>query len=169
MHHLPAHNSWRYVFLVGVVPAVMVVLAGRKLREPRWLELKQLGQLSHGGLFDSYAKLLRSTRWRRILIIGSLIASTGVVGLWAIGEYAVDLQRSVFKTFYEQNPGHGDVTQRVNEAVNHAYLLQMAGAAAGMWLFTRIATAMGKALCLSPGIYRADCNLSGVLETEFPH
>ena len=106
--------------------------------------MKQLGLISRGGLFDSYARLLRNTRWRRNLVIGSLIASTGVVGLWAIGEYAVDLQRSVFKTYYEQNPGGGDVTQRVNEAVNHAYLLQMVGAAAGMWLFTRIAGAMGR-------------------------
>ena len=34
MHALRAGNGWRYVFLVGVVPAVMVVLSGRKLREP---------------------------------------------------------------------------------------------------------------------------------------
>jgi MFS family permease len=153
---LPAGNSWRYMFLIGIVPAILVVLAGRKLREPeRWLHLKEQGLLSKGGIFSSYTRLFQSRRWRRNLVVGALIASTGVIGLWAIGEYAVDLQRAVFKSYYEQLPGHGDVKQLVNSAINRAYLLQMLGGAIGMWLFTRIAGATGRRLAFLLGFSAA--------------
>src|SRR3954463_7541397 len=106
-------QGWRWMFLVGAVPAAMVILTGRYLREPEpWLRLKERGQLPKGGLLAPYRSLVRDHRWRRNLIVGALIASTGVVGLWAIGEYAPDIQRAVFRTHYEaQIPVRGiDVT-----------------------------------------------------------
>ena len=70
----------------------------------------------------------------------ALIASTGVVGLWAIGEYAVDLQKVVFKQFYEKAGVAADkVAGEVNHAIAVAYLWNMLGAAVGMTLFTNVA------------------------------
>jgi len=69
------------------VPALMVVLIGKYLREPQsWLKLKEEGRLPQGSILAPYRNLVVSTRWRRNLIVGALIASTGVIGLWAIGE-----------------------------------------------------------------------------------
>ena len=85
------------MFLVGAVPATIVLLIGKYLKEPQsWLELKRQGRLPKGGILAPYRNLVTSARWRRNLIVGALIASTGVIGLWAIGEYAVDLQSRVF-------------------------------------------------------------------------
>ena len=133
-----------------------------------------------GSLFAPYAGLLASARWRKNLVIGALLASTGVVGLWAIGEYAVDLQTSVFKSHYEKlaplaltekvqaaeefvktaGPAvtaadrdelaaakkalDAEVKPRVEKAKVNAYLLNMLGAAVGMWMFTRFANAVGR-------------------------
>ena len=100
-HTLEPGQGWRYMFLVGAIPAVMVVLTARFLREPApWLRLKEAGLLPKGNIFAPYVKLFNSHRWRRNLLIGALIASTGVIGLWAIGEYAVDLQRNLFTAYY---------------------------------------------------------------------
>lgn len=142
---LPANNGWRYVFLVGIIPAAAMILVSGKLREPEpWLRLKEQGLLKKGGLFASYTRMFESHRWRRNLLVGSLIAATGVVGLWAIGEYAVDLQRAVFRTYFAARVPAGDVKHLVDQAINRSFLLQMLGAAVGMWLFTRLAAATGR-------------------------
>jgi MFS family permease len=142
---LPAGNGWRYLFLVGIIPAASMIVVSRKLREPQgWLRLKEQGLLPKGSLFAPYVRLIHSARWRKNLIVGSLIAATGVVGLWAIGEYAVDLQRAVFQTYFAaQHPG-SNVKHLVDQAIISAYILQMLGAAVGMWLFTRLAAATGR-------------------------
>jgi MFS family permease len=139
-------QTWRYMFLVGALPAAMVVLTMFFLREPeRWLRLKEQGLLPKGGLLGPYVTLAKSKRWRYNLIIGTLIASTGVVGLWAISEYAVDLQRSVFASYYaaQQVPA-GEIKAHVEHTVTIVYMLNMLGAATGMWIFTKVAASMGR-------------------------
>src|SRR5205823_2004852 len=145
------------MFLVGAVPALMVVFIGMYLREPEsWLKLKREGRLPKGSILAPYRKLVASTRWRRNLIVGALIASTGVIGLWAIGEYAVDLQNRIFTTHFtaEAAAGHIAVTQ-VKIDVEHAkvvaYLLNMLGAGVGMWLFTNLAAATGRRVAFAVG------------------
>jgi MFS family permease len=134
-------TGWRWMFLIGALPALMILITRKKLKEPEpWLKMKELGQLPQGNIFSSYLTLLKEVHWRRNLIIGALLASTGVIGLWAIGEYAVDLQKVVFKQHFERSGlAEGDVKAEVNNAVTIAYMLNMLGAALGMTLFTNIA------------------------------
>ena len=90
------------MFLIGALPALLIILTRHHLKEPApWLKLKAEGRLPKGSIFAPYAALIAERRWRKNLVVGALIAATGVVGLWAIGEYAVDLQRAVFKTHFE--------------------------------------------------------------------
>src|SRR6478735_12682102 len=94
-------QGWRWMFLVGALPAALVILTRKYLREPEpWLRLKEQGLLPKGGILAPYKALMGEARWRKNLVIGALIASTGVVGLWAIGEYATDLQSAVFNNYY---------------------------------------------------------------------
>jgi MFS family permease len=144
-------TGWRWMFLVGAVPAAMVILTGKYLREPEpWLRLKLEGRLPKGGIFAPYRGLVTDHRWRKNLIVGALIAATGVVGLWAIGEYAVDLQSAVFTSHFKAHVP-ADVSDsakwikaQVDSAKFWAYLLNMFGAATGMWIFTRFANAYGR-------------------------
>jgi MFS family permease len=155
-------SGWRWMFLVGALPALMIILTRKYLREPEpWLRLKAQDHLPKGGLFAPYKGLFSSERWRKNLIIGALIASTGVVGLWAIGEYAVDLQSAVFKSYYEKNIPDGVldskvwVKQHVESAKVWAYLLNMFGAAVGMWMFTRVANAVSRRFAFFVGFCAA--------------
>lgn len=152
-----AGQGWRWMFLIGAIPAVLVVFSGKKLREPEsWLKLKAEGRLSGGGMFSPYAKLLASKRWRKNLVVGAVIASTGVIGLWAIGEYAVDLQSRVFVGHYKTEAAAGkiaaaDVGIHVEHAKTIAYFLNMLGAGIGMWLFTKVAARTGRRTAFAIG------------------
>ncbi|MCW1916452.1 MFS transporter [Luteolibacter sp. GHJ8] len=139
-------NGWRWLFLVGALPAFLVFFIRGYLKEPEpWLKMKREGRLPTGGIFAPYAALLSDKRWRHNLIVGAIIASTGVVGLWAIGEYAVDLQRIVFRKHFEAlGTPAGEIDKLMNAAVSKAYLLSMVGAALGMSLFTWICGKMGR-------------------------
>lgn len=154
-------QGWRWMFLVGLTPAVMVVFSFKRLKEPAgWLKLKAEGRLPTGSILVPYRNLLRNTRWRRNLIVGSLIASTGVIGLWAIGEYAVDLQDRVFKGHFNAQAKAGvilpaDVKAHVDNGKNLAYLLNMIGAGVGMWLFTKVAAATGRRTAFAIGFAAA--------------
>jgi MFS family permease len=146
-------NSWRFMFLVGAIPAVLVIFTGKFLKEPEpWLRAKVEGRLPKGNIFSPYAALLSEHRWRRNLLVGAVLASTGVVGLWAIGEYAVDLQRLVFRQHFQKEGLTGPaLEQAMSSAITWAYTLNMLGAATGMWVFTRIAMAMGRRIAFGIG------------------
>jgi MFS family permease len=151
-----AGSGWRWMFLIGALPALMIIFTRNSLKEPEsWLKLKAAGQLPKGSIFSPYVSLLSDARWRRNLIVGAIIASTGVVGLWAIGEYAVDLQKVVFKQFFEKaGVAAADVPKKVNDAISIAYIWNMLGAAVGMTLFTNIAK-MGRKLAFALGFSAA--------------
>ena len=137
-------DVWRWLFAIGTLPIVFVPAALLFLRESEsWLKLKREGNLPKGP-FGSYKLLLADRNERRNLIVGSMLALGGVMGLWAIGEYATDLQDAVFTTHFTALDPQANVKQLVAEAKNLAYLLQMIGAAAGMVLFTWAANRFGR-------------------------
>jgi MFS family permease len=146
-------NSWRWMFLVGAVPAFLVIFTSKFLREPEpWLRMKREGRLPTGNILAPYAGLLREERWRKNLIVGAIIASTGVIGLWAIGEYATDLQTKVFDTYYkEQGVPADQIRGKVEYARTVAYVLNMLGAGLGMWLFTKTAMTLGRRVSFAIG------------------
>lgn len=157
---ISAGNGWRWVFLIGAIPAALVIFTGGYLKEPEaWLRLKASGALQRGGIFASYGKLFSSKKWRRNVIVGAAIASTGVIGLWAIGEYAVDLQRAVFRTYFAAQLGpdasNQAIAAKVNSAIFWAYQLNMLGAGIGMWLFTRVTQITGRRIAFFLGFLSA--------------
>jgi MFS family permease len=137
-------SVWRWLFVIGALPALIAIISVIGLREPRaWLDRKEQGRLPKAA-FSAYADLLGNPAERHGLLIGSLLAVAGVVGLWGIGEYAVDLQHAVFTGYYAQRLAPGQVAAAVADAKNWAYMLQMAGGAVGMIIFTLIADRVGR-------------------------
>ncbi|MCC6494243.1 MAG: MFS transporter [Pirellulales bacterium] len=150
-------SAWRYMFLVGALPAALVIFTAKFLREPEpWLRAKAEGRLPAGSILAPYFGLLAEKQWRKNLLVGAVLASTGVIGLWAIGEYAVDLQRSVFRLHYEQQGAPTDeIPHLIDSAITRAYLLNMIGAAFGMWAFTRVAMTLGRRAAFAMGFTAA--------------
>lgn len=79
---------WRWMFSVGILPALIAVMVASKVREPEiWKEAKAQGKTRKAGL----GQLFADPRWRRNAIVGLLLAASGVVGLWGIGVFSNDL------------------------------------------------------------------------------
>jgi MFS family permease len=144
-------SQWRWVFLVGAIPAFLVVFIMKYLHEPEpWLKARDEGRLPKGSIIGPYLEVLRDRTWTRNLVVGALISSAGVIGLWAIGEYATDLQKKVFTIHYEElNVPQAEIAKLVEDARSHAFLLQMLGAAVGMWCMTKACILLGRKMAFA--------------------
>lgn len=93
-------SAWRWMFLVGVVPALLVVFVITRLREPEaWKRSVAEGRLNRKA--GSYSELFGDPRWRKRALVGLALAFAGVVGLWGIGVFSSDLIQTVFRKKYE--------------------------------------------------------------------
>jgi MFS family permease len=147
---IAAGTGWRWMFVVGAVPALLSLLIWRRLKEPeRWKNLAASGRAEKK--LGSYAELFGNPNWRgpamaalfmivfilgiafypdpnlnklginfglaiaalalglwtvlsgpgspwrKRAIVGVLLAFCGVVGLWGIGFFSIDLIRSVLQ------------------------------------------------------------------------
>jgi len=80
-------KPWQALFLVGALPALMCVFIMRRLKEPeKWVRARAEGA-KRGLKFGSYAVLLRHPRWRRHAWFGLIACTSGIVGLWGIGNF----------------------------------------------------------------------------------
>lgn len=96
---------WRWMFVIGTLPALLALLIRRRLKEPeRWQKLAESGASSPAApQLGSYTELFSNPTWRKRAITGLILASAGVIGLWGIGFFSIDLTRSVFqKTFTQE-------------------------------------------------------------------
>jgi MFS family permease len=86
--------------VIGILPALLAIVIRVRLEEPaRW----QHAAASDGPArrLGSYAELFGNPVWRHRAIVGMLLAFAGVVGLWGIGFFSVDLIRLVLKHHFE--------------------------------------------------------------------
>ncbi len=105
-------EAWRLVFLVGIIPAALALFIRRRLKEPEsWQRAKDAARAAKvqavkdraaGKLpADDFHKqvgdireMFGDWRWRKNTIIGVLLATSGVMGLWGIGFWTPELVRS---------------------------------------------------------------------------
>jgi hypothetical protein len=89
------------MFAVGILPALLSILVMLRLKEPeRWRKAvaEGVGKRKAGSLKELFGQ----PRWRRRAIVGMLLGSAGVIGLWGIGFFSIDLTQSIFQDVYEQ-------------------------------------------------------------------
>jgi MFS family permease len=84
-------SAWRTMFVIGALPAFLSVLVMRRLKEPEKWQRAATATVQLG----SMTELFSDPRWRRNAIVGMLLAFAGVVGLWGIGNFSVDLLRTM--------------------------------------------------------------------------
>jgi len=90
-------QTWRWMFGVGILPAFLIVFVMFWLREPeRWKQAVAEGKISKQKA-GSLKELFGDPRWRVRAIVGIILAAAGVIGLWGIGVFGVDLVQSIFR------------------------------------------------------------------------
>jgi MFS family permease len=138
-------ESWRIMFLVGAGPALLVLVVMRRLREPeRWTKLAAEKSLRERmGAYG--AELFRDPRWTRNAVVGLFLASSGIIGLWAIGFFSIDLQRAIFRTRLEaQGLPASEVTFREDLWASMTSVMLNLGAFFGIYAFSRVTHHLGR-------------------------
>ncbi|MBX9585492.1 MAG: MFS transporter [Gemmataceae bacterium] len=94
-------NAWRTLFLIGIVPALLVIFIQRRLEEPAsWKVAKAAADAGVGKKLGSYADLFGGGWVTRHAVLGMILSFVGVVGLWGIGFFSIDLQQKIFPPVY---------------------------------------------------------------------
>jgi hypothetical protein len=119
------------MFVVGVLPALLVVSVFKKMKEPEAWQRARLDAKKMGSISD----LFGDSRWRKNTFIGLTLAISGVVGLWGIGFWTPELIREAL--------GDAPAATR-NWYVSMGTLLQDVGAFFGIYTFTVFTARVGR-------------------------
>ena len=89
-------STWRIMFVIGALPALLALVIRRRLKEPeRWQHIEEDAEAKTKR--GSYRALFSDPRWRKEALTGLFLAIPGVIGLWGIGFFSGDLTRVVFR------------------------------------------------------------------------
>jgi MFS family permease len=134
-------SAWRWMFVVGTIPALLAIVVMRKLHEPeQWQKAAQ--DRKHLG---SIPELFTDPRWRKNAVVGMLLAFSGVVGLWGIGFFSFDLLSSVLdRSFRAQGLSEQMIAGKKTFWTGMTSLLQNGGAFFGIYAFTRLTHYTGR-------------------------
>jgi MFS family permease len=136
-------QGWRWLFLVGILPALLVAVIFKRLREPEsWQQAKK--NLERSAQTDELQRQLgdmremfRDSRWRHHTIIGVLLAVTGVLALWGVGFWTPELVRD--------NAARAGETDKVQDwYASMTSLLQNFGAFFGIYVFGWLTGRIGR-------------------------
>ncbi len=136
-------TPWRVLFLVGTLPAIIALIVRGRLEEPEaWRKQVEDGSIRRAG---SYAEMLGEQPWMRHALAGLALAFSGVVGLWAISFFAVDLQQYVFdKSLRAQGLTGKDLDGAKAYYAGVTSLMLQLGAGAGMFAFSTVTGYTGR-------------------------
>ncbi len=138
-------SAWRYMFVIGTLPALLAIIIFKKLKEPEsWTRAKEQKEK-----LGSMRELFTDPRWKRNSIVGMLLAFSGVVGLWGIGFFSFDLLRAVLVS-----QGRGDQATFWTGVTS---LLQNGGAFLGIYAFTRVTHRIGRKPAFAISFVAAMC------------
>jgi MFS family permease len=140
-----AGGAWKYMFLVGALPAFLCVFLQVRLKEPeKWVKAREAGRLS-GAQFGSYSSLFGEARWRKPALLGMLLCVAGVVGLWGVGFFSPELVGDVIERSLQAQgvaPSSIPAQKTIWTGVN--MIVQNAGSFFGMLVFTKAAQRYGR-------------------------
>jgi MFS family permease len=138
-------ESWRIMFVVGAVPALLSVFVFLKVQEPeRWRQAAAKYTVPER-LRSYFGEILQSPRWARNALIGLLLASSGIIGLWGIGFFAIDLQRVVFEKNLEKQGVLGtELTFSVDFWAGMTSVMLNLGAFLGIYAFSYVTHYIGR-------------------------
>jgi MFS family permease len=90
---LAVGSNWRFAYLIGVVPALLVGWVLVSVQEPESWRRAGARLRSQGGQMGSFRELLTHRIWSRRALMGMLLASVGLGTFWAVTVAGQDLAR----------------------------------------------------------------------------
>jgi MFS family permease len=127
-------TQWRYAYLIGIAPALLVLWVRSSIKEPeRWQEAERAERR-----MGSFAELFGTWRWARPAVLGMLLATVGLGMFWAVTVAGQDLTR---KLLLEHGVSKAEAAQRSKFAYG---IVQTAGGGLGLLCFGPLAQRWGR-------------------------
>lgn len=125
-------TQWRTAYLLGVIPALLVLWVRMSIKEPEaWKEARQTKSKRMG----SFSELLGTPRWRSRAIFGALLAMVGLATFWGVVVAGQDIAAKFLK-----DANDPDWSSKSKIAFG---FIQTAGAGAGMLAFGPLSARWG--------------------------
>ncbi len=153
---IPSGMAWKYMFIIGALPAFLCVFLQMRLKEPeKWVAARAAGKLT-GAKFGSYVSLFGEARWRKPALVGMLLCVAGVVGLWGIGFFSPELVGDVIERSLKQaGVAPEKFAAEKTKWIGVNMMVQNIGAFFGMLAFTRAAQRWGRKPAFAVGYVAA--------------
>lgn len=138
-------KSWRIMFFIGTAPALLAVFVFRYLKEPeRWQSVQRTGSV-RDRLQAYFGEIFSNPRWAKNAIIGLTLASSGIIGLWAIGFFSIDLIRYILQARFEaEGFSQQEITGKVDFWAGITSMMLNVGAFFGIHAFSRVTHSLGR-------------------------
>ncbi len=153
---IPTGMAWKYMFLVGALPAFLCVFLQMRLKEPeKWVQARAAGKVT-GVKFGSYVSLFGEARWRKSALLGMILCVAGVVGLWGIGFFSPELVGDVIERALKQKGMTPDqIASAKTRWIGVNMMAYHIGAFIGMLAFTKAAQRWGRKAAFAVGFLAA--------------
>lgn len=141
-------QGWRLAFFVGAVPAFLVVLVLRTLRESeRWQQARRTAGENLERQLGDLRGMLGHPRWRRNTIVAVCMATAGIVGVWGVAFWSPELIKYALTP-----PDYENLAPAARKALDDAItsvrfrgnLLQDIGGFLGIVCFAPVANRFGR-------------------------
>lgn len=143
--------GWRWVFGIGLAPALLVFIIRLFVREPeRWEHARKTAALAaasakgtgSGQRLGSIVELFRTPELRRNTLVGVGLAAVGVIGFWGIGTWSPELLRAAL------NPSGAkllpEAARALEQKASLAVMAQNFGAFFGILTWAWLAQRLGR-------------------------
>jgi MFS family permease len=88
--------NWRYGYLIGIAPALLVIWVITVIKEPEsWRAAGAKAAAASGSKLGSFADLLGDPKWRNRALLGMLLAAVGLGSFWAVNVAGQDLTKEL--------------------------------------------------------------------------
>jgi len=150
-------HGWRIMFVIGAIPALLAVAIRRRLKEPeKW---QQVAATKRDDGLGSYSALFGDPRWRKHAVIGFLLAFVGVVGLWGILFFSIDLIRFVLaQSFRAEGVNPSEISGKLHLWTGISLIMMNVGAFAGLYSFSHVTQRIGRRAAFAIAFVLAMCS-----------
>lgn len=128
-------SNWRYAYLVGVVPALLIVWVRVSVKEPeKWKKAKQDPSTRRG----SFKELLFTQPWSKRAFLAMGLAAVGLGTFWAVTVAGQDLAREALR---KEGLPEAEIAQKAKFAYG---IVQAIGGGLGLLAFGPISARIGR-------------------------
>jgi MFS family permease len=129
-------SQWRYAYLIGILPALLILWVRASVREPE--QWKQKKEAVGNDRMGSFKELLLSPEWRGRAILAMLLAAIGLGTFWSVTVAGQGLAQAI-------RISEGATELEASQSAKFAYgIVQTTGGGLGLLAFGPICARIGR-------------------------